>query len=172
MRKQLTSLPFVLIQLVLLAVTPRLTVADDNALADNGIATVQALPTDVLSVSSGGLWFHENKEGWLRFVVLGGGIDVQISQLYIQWFEQSPDEIDSRLLVTKSITELNLVQGAPGVTGYYVFESPQCLQLAHCNIAVLEAFDVRSREAQQFELALSGAPGEYKITKVDGDKSQ
>ncbi|HCH5916164.1 TPA: hypothetical protein NK048_005094 [Vibrio parahaemolyticus] len=172
MRKQSTSLPFVLILLVLLVVTPRLTVADDNALTDNGIATVQALPADVLSVSSGGPWFHENKEGWLRFLVLGGGIDVQISQLYIQWFEQSPDEIDPRLLVTKSVTELNLVQDAPGFTGYYFFESPQCLQRAHCNIAVLEAFDVRSRETQQFQLDLSGAPGEYQITKADGDKSQ
>jgi hypothetical protein len=67
---------------------------------------VRSLPSHVHSVHSGGYWEHGNQEGFYRIVVMAGGFEHVIAQLYVQWISIDQDTRDYKIVRTVNVTEL------------------------------------------------------------------
>lgn len=135
----------------------------DSGIGDLDMQTVLNLSTSVRSVSTGGLWTYGEREGWLRFVVTGGGVEHHRTRLYLQWFSQTDDSSEVERLETVSVIELNGPLTNPPVMTRYIFATPVCNDKTACTEATLSAFDVQESVQKQFILLLDDGPGNYRI---------
>jgi len=141
--------------------------ADPCTSEDRDGLTALELSPDIRSVSSNGHWFHNGMEGWLRFVVIGGGLEHYTSRLFVQWFTQTSDQADIELLESVSVKELGATANGPAGSRAYTFEVPKCEQRIPCTSAVLDAFDTRTGQSLQFRILLQYGPGRYRIEPIE-----
>jgi hypothetical protein len=138
-------------------------VATAQASDDTDLQTVLDLSADIRSVSTGGLWTYRGREGWLRFVVTGGGVEHYSTNLYIQWFAQAQDGSEIELLDTVPVRELNGSPIEPPVMTRFTFTSPECTDKTACTEATIKAFDIRQGGERRFSLFLEQGPGLYRL---------
>lgn len=87
--------------------------------SSSDITALTNLNADMRHIWSGGYWKHDNKEGFYRTIVTGGGYEHYQTQLYIQWLVQGSDTEAPQVLSTVSIEELNQ-------SPVYAFDLPTC----------------------------------------------
>lgn len=134
---------------------------------NNDMQTVLELSPEVRSVSSGGLWSHGGKEGWLRFVVIGGGVEHYQTSLYLQWFWQPADSDEIELLSTSPVVEFDRAAASPAPIRHHSFAAPKCVDKTACTRATLQAFDKRFGLTKEFLLLLDEGPGRYRLVPPD-----
>ena len=137
---------------------------------DQNLVAVSQLDVDIRAVSSDGYWMHADREGWIRFVVIGGGVEHYATRLYLQWLAQADDGADIEVLKTVSVEELNGPDGDPGIPRSYTFGVPRCEQRVPCVKAVLDIFDSRAGISRQFQLLLNAGPGNYRIEEIENSQ--
>ena len=130
---------------------------------DLDMQTVLNLSTSIRSVSTGGLWAYREREGWLRFVVTGGGVEHHHTRLYLQWFSQPDDSSEIEHLETVSVIELNGSLTNPPTMTRYTFGTPVCKDKTACTEATLKTFDIHEGVEKQFTLLFNDGPGIYRI---------
>lgn len=130
---------------------------------DPDMQTVLNLSTSIQSVSTGGLWAYGEQSGWLRFVIIGGGVEHYRTYLYLQWFSQTDDTLDIKQIKTVSVTELNGIYTEPAVPTRYTFAIPKCKKKIACTEATIEAYDFLKGTNKQFTLFLDNEPGNYRL---------
>jgi hypothetical protein len=89
--------------LVLVSVATIATGQEDAQLA----ATVEALPTQIEAVASGGYWSRGKVDGSFRLVVEVLGWDDLYSRAFVQWIRTDPDKQDTIVERTVRIKEIS-----------------------------------------------------------------
>ena len=78
------------------------------------------MDTDIRYLWTGGKWQQDDKMGFYRILLAGGGYEHYKTKLYIQWVEHGTDMDAAHILQTIGIQELN----APPL---YAFSLPSCI---------------------------------------------
>lgn len=125
--------------------------------------TVLNLNPGIRAVSSGGLWIHGEQQGWLRFVVTGGGVEHYRTYLYLQWFTQVDDRSEIKHIATVPVIELNGTYAEPAAITRYTFSAPECKEKTACTEATFAAYDILQDKELQFALLLDSGPGSYRL---------
>ena len=114
---------------------------------------LDAVDTDLREVSSGGYWSFGNEEGFLRFIVLGGGIDHYKTRLYVQWLTIGTDYEKSKIYKSVSIHELN-------ESPVYSFGLPKCIGKSACRSISINAKNTYDLSEHLIQIQLT-EPGNY-----------
>jgi len=124
---------------------------------DGHLATVDALPGDVLSVTSAGRWHTGDAAGFYRVVVLGGGYEHVVNRLYLQWLRDGDSEGPARVVKTTGVSELN-------TEGPYSFACHVRSARANELVVAVRATHAYTGERVRFTVR-AGAPGVYRAAR-------
>ena len=113
------------------------------------------LNTDMRHMWSGGGWNSEEKEGFYRILVAGGGYEHYKSKLYIQWVVHGTDMDAPKVLSTVEIKELN-------ENPLYSFNLPKCIGNWQCGRIEVDATNTYDLSNHKFSIELVGV-GKYKF---------
>jgi len=115
------------------------------------------MSTDIREVISVGTWAERKKEGYYRFIVVGGGIEHYKAKLFIQWVTSGSDMESPVILASIAIKEIN---GSP----IYAFRLPKCIDKNSCSVITFIAEQTYTQEKYRFKIRLKGI-GKYVFSK-------
>lgn len=122
---------------------------------DNALTEFSSINIYMRNMWSGGSWEENNKSGYYRVLIVGGGYEHYKTRLLIQWVLHGSDMKKPIILKTTEIMELS----EPLI---YSFNLPKCIQDWKCNKMEINALHTYERTKHLFSIHLTGV-GKYTI---------